>query len=127
MNGHEVYKFATRIVAQSAGNVLRRCGRSVDDIDLFVPHQANLRIIEGATKKLGVPEDKVFTNLQKYGNTSCASIPLCLTEARAEGRLNDGDLVLLMGSGAGLTWGARLIEWGGAGKVPSRSDVGSEL
>jgi 3-oxoacyl-[acyl-carrier-protein] synthase III len=121
MNGHEVYKFATRIVAQSAGNVLRKCGRTVDDIDLFVPHQANLRIIEGAVKKLGIPDEKVYTNLQKYGNTSCASIPLCLTEARAEGRLKDGDLVLLMGFGAGLTWGACLMEWGGA----RPSNVGS--
>jgi 3-oxoacyl-[acyl-carrier-protein] synthase III len=123
MNGQEVYKFATRIVAQSAGNVLRQCGRRVDEIDLFVPHQANLRIIEGAAKKLGIPEDRVYTNVQKYGNTSCASIPLCLVEARAEGRLKDGDLVLLMGFGAGLTWGACLIEWGGAA---SHSNVGSE-
>jgi 3-oxoacyl-[acyl-carrier-protein] synthase III len=129
MNGHEVYKFATRIVAQSAGNVLRACARTVDEIDLFVPHQANLRIIEGAVKKLGVPDDKVYTNLQKYGNTSCASIPLCLTEARAEGRLNDGDLVLLMGFGAGLTWGACLMEWGGGGfasQQPTPSNVGSD-
>ena len=112
MNGQEVYKFATRIVSQSAGRVLERCGRRVADIDLFVPHQANLRIIEGAAKKLGISEDKIYTNVQRYGNTSCASIPLCLSEARAEGRLNDGDLVLLMGFGAGLTWGACLMEWG---------------
>jgi 3-oxoacyl-[acyl-carrier-protein] synthase-3 len=113
MNGHEVYKFATRVVAGSAGRVLKRCGRKVKDIDLFVPHQANLRIIEGAAKKLGVPADRVYTNVQRYGNTSCASIPLCLSEARAEGRLRDGDLVLLMGFGAGLSWGACLMEWGG--------------
>jgi 3-oxoacyl-[acyl-carrier-protein] synthase-3 len=94
--------------------VLQRCGREVADIDLFVPHQANLRIIEAATKKLGIAEEKVYTNLQRYGNTSCASIPLCLSEARAEGRLKDGDLVLLMGFGAGLTWGACLMEWGHA-------------
>ena len=126
MNGQEVYKFATRIVSQSAGKVLRRCGREVGDIDLFVPHQANLRIIEGAVKKLGMAEEKVYTNLQKYGNTSCASIPLCLTEARAEGRLNEGDLVLLMGFGAGLTWGACLMEWGGAAAAHGHSNVGSE-
>jgi 3-oxoacyl-[acyl-carrier-protein] synthase-3 len=112
MNGSEVYKFATKIVAQSAQRLLKRCGYSVADIDLFVPHQANLRIIEGAVKKLGIAEDKVYTNLQRYGNTSCASIPLCLSEARTEGRLADGDLVLLMGFGAGLTWGACLMEWG---------------
>jgi len=117
MNGSEVYKFATKVVAHSAGRVLRRCGLTVADIDLFVPHQANLRIIEKAVKKLGIDESKVYTNLQNYGNTSCASIPLCLSEARAEGRLEDGDLVLLMGFGAGLTWGACLLEWG-RGRAP---------
>jgi 3-oxoacyl-[acyl-carrier-protein] synthase-3 len=112
MNGSEVFKFATRVVAQSAGRVLEKCGRTVEDIDLFVPHQANLRIIGAATHKLGIAPDKVYTNLQKYGNTSCASIPLCLSGARAEGRLHEGDLVLLMGFGAGLSWGACLLEWG---------------
>jgi 3-oxoacyl-[acyl-carrier-protein] synthase-3 len=112
MNGSEVYKFATRVVAQSADRVLKRCGLTVADIDLFVPHQANLRIIEKAVRKLGIDQEKVYTNLQRYGNTSCASIPLCLSEARAEGRLKGGDLVLLMGFGAGLTWGACLLEWG---------------
>ncbi len=112
MNGREVYKFATRVVVGSAGRVLERCGRTVEEVDLFVPHQANLRIIEAASKKLGIPRNKICTNLQRYGNTSCASIPLCLHEARAEGRLREGDLVLLMGFGAGLTWGACLLEWG---------------
>ena len=98
--------------------MLERCGYGVDDIDLFVPHQANLRIIEGAVDKLGLPWEKVYTNLQKYGNTSSASIPLCLSEARAEGRLKDGDLVLLMGFGAGLSWGACLMKWGDA--APAR-------
>jgi len=112
MNGSEVYKFATRVVAPSAGRVLERCGLTVDDIDLFIPHQANLRIIEAGAKNLGIPESKIYTNLQRYGNTSGASIPLCLVEARAEGRLRDGDLVLLMGFGAGLTWGSCLLEWG---------------
>jgi 3-oxoacyl-[acyl-carrier-protein] synthase-3 len=111
MNGSEVYKFATRIVAVSAGRVLERCGLSVADIDLFVPHQANIRIIDTATQRLGIPAEKVYTNLQRYGNTSCASIPLCLSEARAEGRLNPGDTALLMGFGAGLSWGACIIEW----------------
>lgn len=112
MNGKEVYRFATRVVTHSAGAVLAKCGYTVDDIDLFVPHQANLRIIEGAVDKLGLPMEKVYTNLQKYGNTSSASIPLCLTEARAEGRLKEGDVVLLMGFGAGLSWGACLLRWG---------------
>ncbi len=114
MNGSEVYKFATRVIVQSARRVLERCGRDISEVDLFVPHQANLRIIDAAVKKLGIGAEKVYTNLQKYGNTSCASIPLCLSGARAEGRLKDGDLVLLMGFGAGLTWGACLMEWGRA-------------
>lgn len=113
MNGSEVYKFATRVVALSARRVLDKCGLDVEDVDLFVPHQANIRIIESAAHKLGLPLDKVYTNLQRYGNTSCASIPLCLSEARAEGRLQPGDTALLMGFGAGLTWGACLMEWGG--------------
>ena len=114
MNGSEVYKFATRVIAHSARRVLERCGRDIAEVDLFVPHQANLRIIDAAVKKLGIHPEKVYTNLQKYGNTSCASIPLCLSGARAEGRLKDGNLVLLMGFGAGLTWGACLMEWGRA-------------
>jgi 3-oxoacyl-[acyl-carrier-protein] synthase-3 len=112
MNGSEVFKFATRVVAPSAGRVLEKCGKTVGDVDLFVPHQANMRIIDAASTKLGIARDKVYTNLEEYGNTSCASIPLCLTGARAEGRLHDGDLVLLMGFGAGLSWGACLLEWG---------------
>jgi len=115
MNGREVYKFATRVIAQSAGRVLERCGREMDEIDLFVPHQANLRIIDAAVEKLGMAKEKVYTNLQEYGNTSCASIPLCLCGARAEGRLHQGDLILLMGFGAGLTWGSCLMEWGQTG------------
>lgn len=118
MNGREIFKFATRVVAQSAGRVLERCGRKVADIDLFVPHQANLRIIEAAVGKLGIDPGKVYTNLQEYGNTSCASIPLCLSAARSEGRLRDGDLILLMGFGAGLSWGACLMEWGRSGSRP---------
>ncbi len=112
MNGSEVYKFATRVVALSAGRVLTKCRLTVDDVDLFVPHQANIRIIDAAAAKLGLASEKVYTNLQRYGNTSCASIPLCLAEARAEGRLKRGDTALLMGFGAGLTWGACVVEWG---------------
>jgi 3-oxoacyl-[acyl-carrier-protein] synthase-3 len=114
MNGSEVFRFATRVVVDSAQRVLSSCGRRVEEVELFVPHQANLRIIEAATRRLGIPSDRVYTNLQRYGNTSCASIPLCLADARSEGRLGQGDLVLLMGFGAGLTWGACLMEWGGA-------------
>jgi 3-oxoacyl-[acyl-carrier-protein] synthase III len=111
MKGKDVYRFATRFVPESARRVLARCGRAVDDVDLMVPHQANLRIIEGAARQIGIPMERVFTNLQNLGNTSCASIPLCLAEARDSGRLSKGDLVLLLGFGAGLTWGSCLLEW----------------
>jgi 3-oxoacyl-[acyl-carrier-protein] synthase-3 len=114
MKGNEVYRFATRIIPDTVERLLATTGRTVDEIDLLVPHQANLRIIEAATRKLGIAADRVCTNLQRYGNTSCASIPLCLDEAKADGRLHPGDLVLLMGFGAGLTWGACLMEWGSA-------------
>jgi 3-oxoacyl-[acyl-carrier-protein] synthase-3 len=116
MDGKEVYKFATRVAGHSAGKVLASCGYEVGDVDLYVPHQANLRIIESGAEKMGFPREKIFTNIQKYGNTSAASVPLCLYEARAEGRLKEGDLVLLMGFGAGLSWGSCLMRWGkGAG------------
>jgi 3-oxoacyl-[acyl-carrier-protein] synthase-3 len=113
MNGQGVYRFATRAVVDSARRVLFAAGRGVEEVDLFVPHQANLRIIEAATAKLGISADRVCTNLERYGNTSCASIPLCLYEASRDGRLRAGDLVLLMGFGAGLSWGSCLMEWGG--------------
>ena len=111
MNGREVFKFATRILVSSAEELLERCGRSVDDIDVYVPHQANVRIIDHAARKLGVPEEKVVVNADRYGNTSSASIPLALADAAAEGRLKQGALVLMTGMGAGLTWGSALIEW----------------
>jgi 3-oxoacyl-[acyl-carrier-protein] synthase-3 len=111
MNGREVYKFATRVLPSSAHAVLEVMGRSIGDIDLYVPHQANLRIIEHAAKKLGVEKERVFVNVDRYGNTSSASIPLALCEARDEGRLVDGTLVLMTGMGAGLTWGSSVITW----------------
>jgi len=83
----------------------------VEDIDLLVPHQANIRIIDAVASRLGVPPEKVFVNLHKVGNTSAASIPLALADARAEGKLNPGDLVLLAAFGGGLTWAATLLRW----------------
>ena len=111
MNGREVYRFATRVLSSSAQAVLEASGRSIADIDLYVPHQANLRIIEHAAKKLGIEKERVFVNVDRYGNTSSASIPLALCEARADGRLEDGSLVLMTGMGAGLTWGSSLMTW----------------
>jgi 3-oxoacyl-[acyl-carrier-protein] synthase III len=111
MNGREVFKFATRVLVQSAGDVLERCGASIDDVDVYVPHQANVRIIEHATKKLGIPSERVVVNVDRYGNTSSGSIPLALAEAQEDGRLRRGSLVLMTGMGAGLTWGSALMRW----------------
>jgi 3-oxoacyl-[acyl-carrier-protein] synthase III len=111
MNGREVFKFATRILVQSANDVLERCGVTIDDVDVYIPHQANVRIIDHATKKLGFPSEKVVINVDRYGNTSSGSIPLALADAAADGRLAEGKLVLMTGMGAGLTWGSALIRW----------------
>jgi 3-oxoacyl-[acyl-carrier-protein] synthase-3 len=111
MNGREVFKFATRILVKSAEDIMERCGVTIDDVDVYVPHQANLRIIDHATKKLGVPSEKVVINVDRYGNTSSGSIPLALADAAQDGRLKPGKLVLMTGMGAGLTWGSALIRW----------------
>jgi 3-oxoacyl-[acyl-carrier-protein] synthase-3 len=111
MNGREVFKFATRVMVSSAEKILEECGRSVDEVDVYVPHQANKRIIDHAARKLGIPEEKIVVNVDRYGNTSSGSIPLALADARADGRLRPGELVLMTGMGAGLTWGSALIEW----------------
>ena len=111
MNGREVFKFATRILVQSANDIMERCGVTIDDVDVYVPHQANMRIIDHATKKLGVPSEKVVINVDRFGNTSSGSIPLALADAAEDGRLKPGKLVLMTGMGAGLTWGSALIRW----------------
>ncbi len=111
MKGNEVYKMGVRGMADVCIKVLEKAGYEPSDIDLFVPHQANLRIIEATTKRLELPPEKVFTNIHKYGNTSAASVPLALDEARRTGRLKDGDLVLMVVFGGGLTWGAALVRW----------------
>jgi 3-oxoacyl-[acyl-carrier-protein] synthase-3 len=111
MNGREVFKFATRVMVSSAEAVLEECGKTVEDVDVYVPHQANVRIIDHAAKKLGFPEEKVVVNVDRYGNTSSGSIPLALADAALDGRLKPGKLVLMTGMGAGLTWGSALIEW----------------
>jgi 3-oxoacyl-[acyl-carrier-protein] synthase-3 len=111
MNGREVFKFATRIMVYSAHGILEECGKTVADVDVYIPHQANKRIIDYAADKLGIPTEKTVVNVDRFGNTSSGSIPLALADARAEGRLHDGALVLMTGMGAGLTWGSALIEW----------------
>ena len=116
MNGREVFKFATRVLVDSAEKVLHECDVQVDDVDVYVPHQANVRIIEHARKKLGIPEEKTVLNVDCYGNTSSGSIPLALGDAKTDGRLAPGEMVLMTGMGAGLTWGSALIEWTANGK-----------
>ena len=116
MNGREVFKFATRVMVSSADAVLQQCGKTIEDVDVYVPHQANKRIIDYAVGKLGIAPERTIVNVDRFGNTSSGSIPLALADARAEGRLTDGALVLMTGMGAGLTWGSALIEWGGKPK-----------
>ncbi len=111
MNGPEVYKFATRVLVSSAEKLLDLCGVPVEEVDVYVPHQANIRIIDYAVRKLGIPEERVVVNVDRYGNTSSASIPLALADAVDEGRVRKGDTVLMTGMGAGLTWGSALMDW----------------
>lgn len=112
MNGPEVYKFATRVMGRAAKEAVEKGGVELSDIDLFIPHQANARIIKSAAKYLKLDEKKVYQNLQHYGNTSSASIPIALCEAIQSGRVRDGDNLVLVGFGAGLTWGATVVKWG---------------
>jgi 3-oxoacyl-[acyl-carrier-protein] synthase-3 len=111
MKGNEVFKLGVRGMAEACIQVLDGEGYTPQDVNLLVPHQANLRIIEAMAKRLEVPMERVFTNIQKYGNTSAASVPLALDEARRAGRLTEGDLVLMVVFGGGLTWGAALVRW----------------
>jgi len=111
MNGREVFKFATRVLVSSAEKLLDQLGLTVDDVDLYVPHQANVRIIKHAVERLGIPEEKVVVNVDRYGNTSSGSIPLALADAVRDRRVNRGDIVLMTGMGAGLTWGSGVLEW----------------
>jgi len=111
MNGRQVFKFATRVLVSSAEHVLEQAGLSIEDVDVYVPHQANVRIIDHAVAKLGISEDRVVVNVDRYGNTSSASIPMALADALAEGRVHEGDTVLMTGMGAGLTWGSAVMNW----------------
>ncbi|MCL4557021.1 MAG: ketoacyl-ACP synthase III [Deltaproteobacteria bacterium] len=111
MKGHDTFKVAVRGLEQAIIGLLERYRVPIEDIDIVIPHQANVRIIEALTRKLGYPPEKVFVNIQKYGNTSAASIPIALDEAVRQGRIKSGDTVLLTAFGSGLTWGASLIKW----------------
>lgn len=111
MNGKEVFRFATTIVPESVTRSLEKAGLTPGDIDLLVPHQANVRIIDAAVKRLGIDEEAVFSNVQRYGNTSAASIPIALSEALDEGRISAGDTVVLVGFGSGLSWASAVWKW----------------
>jgi len=112
MRGREVYRFAVEIMGEAAIQALTSVGLTAADVDLFIPHQANIRIMDAAAKRLGMPMEKVFVNVDRYGNTSAASVPLALCEAWKAGRVRPGDLIVTVGFGAGLTWGANVIRWG---------------
>ena len=111
MDGKDVFKFAVKIMGEASAQAVEKAGWKSDEIDLFVPHQANIRIIEAAAKYMGLPMDKVFVNLDKYGNTSAASVGIALDEAVAAGRVKAGSKVVLVAFGAGLTWAASALEW----------------
>lgn len=111
MDGREIFKHAVRIMQEKALDVLDMCDVKSEQISLLIPHQANIRIIETVAKRIGIPREKVYVNIEEYGNTSSASIPIALDEALKRGRIKSGDYVLLVAFGAGLTWGATLIKW----------------
>ncbi|QIB26232.1 ketoacyl-ACP synthase III [Caloranaerobacter azorensis] len=111
MEGNEVFKFAVRAMEEAAKKVIEMSGLKLEDIDYLVPHQANIRIIESARKRLKLAKDKVYINLNKYGNMSSASIPVALDEAIKAGKIRNGDNILLVGFGGGLTWGSCIIKW----------------
>ena len=118
MNGREVFRFATRVMAQATREAIDKAGLDLDDVGLIIPHQANLRIIETAARGLKLPMDKFAVNLDRYGNTSTASIPLAVVEAYEDGRISPGDNIVFVGFGAGLTWGAIAAQWTGPITMP---------
>ncbi len=115
MDGREVFRFSVRIVGEAALEAIQRAGLTLEDVDLLIPHQANLRIIDAAVKRLGLPWEKVWVNLDRYGNTSAASIPLGIAEAADSGVLRPGMNVVLVAFGAGLAWAAAVVRWGATG------------
>jgi 3-oxoacyl-[acyl-carrier-protein] synthase-3 len=115
MNGREVFRFAVTVMGDAAVEAVEKAGLGFDDIDMLIPHQANLRIIDAAARRLNLPMDKVWVNLDRYGNTSAASIPIAMCEAEQAGKLNEGDNIVLVAFGGGLAWAASLVRWGTKG------------
>ena len=112
MKGPETFKFAINIMCQATKEAVAAAHLELSDIDLIIPHQANTRILKSAARLLGIPLDKFFINVERYGNTSAASLPIALCEAVEHGRIKDGDNVVLVGFGGGLSWAAMAIQWG---------------
>ncbi|MUN93195.1 beta-ketoacyl-ACP synthase III [Staphylococcus sp. 170179] len=112
MNGREVFKFAVRIMGEASTRVVDKAGLKSDDIDMFIPHQANIRIMESARERLGIEREKMSVSVNRFGNTSTASIPLSISQELENGRIKDDDTLVLVGFGGGLTWGAMVIKWG---------------
>ncbi|MFT4041498.1 MAG: beta-ketoacyl-ACP synthase III [Thermomicrobiales bacterium] len=115
MNGNEVFRFAVRVMGDAAAEAVQKANLTFDDIDLLIPHQANLRIIDAAARRLNLPREKVLVNLDRYGNTSAASIPIAICEAAEAGKLHEGDNVVAVAFGGGLAWAAGVVRWGVAG------------
>ncbi|MCO1601134.1 beta-ketoacyl-ACP synthase III [Desulfosporosinus nitroreducens] len=111
MEGKEVYKFAVRVMGEVSVKVLKNANLKIEDVDLLIPHQANIRIVDAAVRRLGISPDKVVVNLDKYGNMSAASIPVALDETFKSGRIAEGDIIVMAGFGTGLTWGACVLKW----------------
>ncbi|RSL31213.1 ketoacyl-ACP synthase III [Salibacterium salarium] len=112
MNGREVFKFAVRQMGESSINVVEKAGLTKDDVDFLVPHQANIRIMEAARERLELPKDKMAATVHKYGNTSSSSIPIAMVEELKNGKIKEGDLIVMVGFGSGLVWGATAMRWG---------------
>lgn len=112
MQGHEIFKFAVRAIPDAVKKALEMSGLSIDDVSYIVPHQANRRIIDAAAERLGIDSNRMVSNIERYGNTSTASIPIALHELEGQGKLNEGDILVFVGFGAGLTWGANVVRWG---------------
>ncbi len=126
MNGREVFRFAVKIMGDAARRALERCEMTFSDVDYYIPHQANYRIIEASARRFGLPMDRVYVNIDRYGNTSAASVPVALHEAATLGKIAPGDVLLLVAFGGGLTWGAAVVRWNGAGHGSVRGEDANE-
>jgi 3-oxoacyl-[acyl-carrier-protein] synthase III len=125
MNGREVFKFAVRVMGDAAAEAVDKAGLRLNDVDMFIPHQANWRIIDAAAKRLDLPQDRIWTNLDRYGNTSAASVPIALFEAIEAGKIEDGDNLVFVAFGGGLSWAAGVVRWGTAGVCRDEACRGS--